>query len=101
MNFLMFLTLASLFTGGIYLILSMRYSDMLIGIAIVSNGVNLLLLESSCQSLNKIDPLPQALILTAIVIGFALLSLLSAISLNQFRGRSSDNILPVEWEEEA
>ena len=100
MSILLFLTLASLFAGGIYLILSMRYSDMLIGIAIASNGDNLLLLESSHQLLGKIDPLPQALILTAIVIGFALLSLLSTISLKQFRGRISDEIPPIKWEDE-
>ncbi|MBN4066685.1 NADH-quinone oxidoreductase subunit K [Simkania negevensis] len=101
MNIFIFLTLASLFAGGIYLILSMRYSDILIGIAIVFNGVNLLLLESSHPLSGKIDPLPQALILTTIVVGFALISLLSAISLKQFRGRTSDEIPPVKWEDEA
>jgi multicomponent Na+:H+ antiporter subunit C len=95
----MYLTLASLFGGGIYLILSARYSDMLLGTAIASNGVNLLLLESSHQLPMEVDPLPQALILTAIVIGFALISLLSAISLNQFDRRSSDDIPPTKWED--
>jgi multisubunit Na+/H+ antiporter MnhC subunit len=48
---------------------------------------------------SETDPLPQALILTAIVLGFALLSLLSAISLNQFRGRTKDEIPPVKRED--
>ncbi|MCH1430074.1 MAG: NADH-quinone oxidoreductase subunit K [Chlamydiales bacterium] len=99
MSILMFLTLASLFGGGIYLILSGSYSNIPLGIALASNGVNLLLIESSHPLAGETDPLPQALILTAIVIGFALLSLLSAFSLSLFRGRSKDEIPPVNWED--
>ncbi|MDZ4744343.1 MAG: NADH-quinone oxidoreductase subunit K [Verrucomicrobiota bacterium] len=71
-----------MFTCAIYLMLNQSFVKILFGIAILSNAANLLILAmSGCpdnavepfingQGVPMVDPLPQALILTAIVIGF-------------------------------
>jgi len=79
----------ALVAGGIYLLLSQNLVRMLFGLIMLSNAVNLMLfiaggLEYQLPPLiekfqvEPISPvanaLPQALILTAIVIGFALLT---------------------------
>ena len=79
----------ALVAGGIYLLLSQNLVRMLFGLIMLSNAVNLMLftvggLEYRLPPLidkNQVEPvsaaanaLPQALILTAIVIGFALLT---------------------------
>jgi multicomponent Na+:H+ antiporter subunit C len=79
----------ALVAGGIYLLLSQHLVRMLFGLVLLSNAVNLVIfaagglehsappLIGSGQSLLSqpaANALPQALILTAIVIGFALLT---------------------------
>lgn len=78
---------------GCYLILQNSLVRILIGLFTLSNAVNLFLFCSS--DLNRIapvgkefqnpdqiaDPLPQALVLTAIVIGFGIISLLTGVVL--------------------
>ena len=79
----------ALVAGGIYLLLSQNLVRMLFGLIMLSNAVNLMLftaggLEYRLPPLiqkSQVEPispvanaLPQALILTAIVIGFALLT---------------------------
>jgi multicomponent Na+:H+ antiporter subunit C len=85
------LALASgvLFAAGIYLMLRRRLAQLIIGIGLLSNGTNLLIFTAGgltrgrppvvpdgAQSLveSYADPVPQALVLTAIVIGFGLLA---------------------------
>ena len=80
--------IGSLVTGGVYLLLSQNLVRMLFGLIMLSNAVNLAIFTAGGLSHRKpafisaggVDPvpamanaLPQALILTAIVIGFALL----------------------------
>jgi multicomponent Na+:H+ antiporter subunit C len=81
----------ALFFVAVYLILGKTKREMVLGVVVLSNGVNLLLLSvsGSPQGLDtpiiqqidapSVDPVPQALILTAIVIGFGMLSLLIAL----------------------
>ena len=79
----------SLVAGGIYLLLSPHLVRMLFGLVMLSNAVNLMIftaggLTHRQPALIAVDQttitspvanaLPQALILTAIVIGFALLT---------------------------
>jgi len=85
------LALASgvLYAAGIYLILRRRLAQLIIGIGLLSNGTNLLIFTAGgltrarppvvpdgAQTLVEpyADPVPQALVLTAIVIGFGLLA---------------------------
>ncbi len=80
-----------LFFVAVFLILSRTKWEMVFGVVILSNAINLLLLVmsgrpegrsppiiSESNALDYVDPLPQALVLTAIVIGFGLLALLIA-----------------------
>jgi multicomponent Na+:H+ antiporter subunit C len=85
------LALASgvLYAAGIYLMLRRRLAQLIIGLGLLSNGTNLLIftaggltraqppvIPAGAQSLVEpyADPVPQALVLTAIVIGFGLLA---------------------------
>lgn len=74
--------------SGFYLCTSRRLLRVLFGILLLSNAANLVVLSSSgdptdksapvilgeAGRLGRTDPLPQALILTAIVIGFAVVA---------------------------
>jgi multicomponent Na+:H+ antiporter subunit C len=96
------LALAAVTAAGTYLASSRDLLRCLIGLALVGNGINLLLfcsgrllsqmppfVASGAQQLAvAANPLPQALVLTAIVISFVLLcfSLVLAIRLLQFAG---------------
>jgi len=93
-----FLMLVSVVASGVYLVLSTRYADVLLGFALLSNGINLLLIESSHPEAGAVDPLPQALILTAIVIGFALIAFLATFILTRVQQNDSDTILDLEEE---
>lgn len=73
-----------LFGCAVYLILQRSFVRVLFGFVILSNAANLLVLSMSGSPVGRVapvlagepqpmvDPLPQALILTAIVIGFGL-----------------------------
>lgn len=85
------LALASgvLYAAGIYLMLRRRLAQLIIGLGLLSNGTNLLIFTAGGltrgrppvvpQGADRLvapfaDPVPQALVLTAIVIGFGLLA---------------------------
>jgi multicomponent Na+:H+ antiporter subunit C len=100
------LAIGTVVAAGTYLALSRDLLRCLIGLALLGNGINLLLftsgrlgngvppiideLETTLH--NAANALPQALVLTAIVISFALLcfSLVLAVRLVQVAG--SDNL---------
>jgi multicomponent Na+:H+ antiporter subunit C len=78
-----------LYAAGIYLMLRRRLAQLIIGLGLLSNGTNLLIFTSGgltrarppvvpegAEQLEPpyADPVPQALVLTAIVIGFGLLA---------------------------
>lgn len=75
-----------LFGTGVYFLLRRSIVKLILGIIFISNAVNLLLFISGGLTLKKpsfvqedglkevADPLPQALILTAIVIGFGVIA---------------------------
>ncbi len=94
------------FTVAVYLILSKSVIRMLLGIAILGNGVNLLIFimgrvtpeippivpNGLQQPIGEIaNPLPQALILTAIVIGFALFTFLLVLGYRAYQELDADN----------
>lgn len=89
MEFLLAIVIGGLFGAGIYLLLRGNPVKIVIGLGLLSNAVNLLIFvsagltrgmppliaETEVRPLEGIaDPLPQALILTAIVISFAMLA---------------------------
>lgn len=71
-----------LFAAGIWLLLSRDWLRTVIGISLLGHAVNLILL-SSMGGVH--DPLPQALVLTAIVIGFGLQAFLLVLGTLYFR----------------
>lgn len=85
------LAMGVMFAGGIYLVLERSLTRILLGIMLINNGaIMLLFLASGGTGLAPLfvrgrdpheyaDTLPQALILTAIVIGFAVVAFLTAM----------------------
>ncbi|MBM6619998.1 Na(+)/H(+) antiporter subunit C [Micrococcaceae bacterium RIT802] len=90
-NVTLLIVMGVLFASGIYLLLERSLTRVLLGIILVGNGVNLLILAAGGRSGHAplyaadipaedyADPLPQALILTAIVITFAVTAFLLAM----------------------
>lgn len=91
---------------GCYLLLSRSLVRMLLGIVVLGNGVNLLILTTGrvtrivaplvgegdvAPPPGSANPLPQALILTAIVIGFAVFSYLLVLAFRTYRALDADN----------
>ena len=91
---------------GIYLLLSRSVIRMLIGMTIFGNGVNLLIFTAGrvTQAIAPIvpegldapegpiaNPLPQALILTAIVIGFSMFAFLLVLAFRAYQSLDADN----------
>lgn len=83
-----------IFSAGVYLLLSRHLLSTVFGVVLISAAANLVILLAGrlgatsppliADGLDQLpagaaNPLPQALILTAIVIGFALIALLVAI----------------------
>jgi multicomponent Na+:H+ antiporter subunit C len=89
MEALLALAAGVLYAAGIYLMLRRRLAQLIIGLGLLSNGTNVLIftaggltrarppvIPEGAETLAEpyADPVPQALVLTAIVIGFGLLA---------------------------
>ena len=89
METLLAFVVGALFTAGVYLILRRNTFKLIMGLVLISQGANLLIFAAGGLTRAKApviakdasvltgpfaDPLPQALILTAIVISFAVLA---------------------------
>ena len=101
-------TFVGVLTGtGVYLVLRARTFDLVLGLTLLSYAVNLLIFvmgrlivgrppildPAQAPSLaNYADPLPQALVLTAIVISFAMTALLLVIALVARSETGSDHV---------
>ena len=87
MELLLALSSGVLYAAGIYLMLRRRLAQLIIGLGLLSNGTNLLIFTAGGLTRARppvvpdgavalqqpyADPVPQALVLTAIVIGFGL-----------------------------
>ncbi len=107
MELLYALTLGVLTTCGVYLLLRARTFTVILGLTLLSHAVNLYLFASGRLvagapaivglAERAADPLPQALVLTAIVIGFATTALFLVVLL-ALRGLSGGD--HVDGEEE-
>jgi multicomponent Na+:H+ antiporter subunit C len=90
MSFVLVLLIGVLFTVGTYLLLQRSLTRIVLGIGVLANGVNMLILATGTRQGTPpivegneppfTDPVPQALVLTAIVIGFALTAFLAALA---------------------
>ncbi|MCA9153379.1 MAG: Na+/H+ antiporter subunit C [Pirellulaceae bacterium] len=97
----------SLFAGGLYLLLRPSAIKLVIGLALLSHAANLLLftagglvragvpiVKDTEQPTQQImaDPLPQAMILTAIVISFAVLAFSLTMVCRAYSVTGTDNV---------
>ena len=91
---------------GVYLLLSQSVIRMLLGLTVLGNGINLLIFTAGRLTREvapivppglKVpegpiaNPLPQALILTAIVISFAMFSFLLVLAFRAYQSLDADN----------
>lgn len=102
MSVLMAATAAILFAVGTYLLLQRKLSRIIIGLSLLSHGANVLFVNAGDRGLAPIigsgdpdsfaDPLPQALVLTAIVISFGTTALLLALAFRSWLLTSDDEV---------
>jgi multicomponent Na+:H+ antiporter subunit C len=96
------LTAALLFGIGTYLVLQRKLSRIIIGVSLVTHGANVLLVGSGRSGIAPIvgsgardrlaDPLPQALVLTAIVISFGVTAVLLALAYRSWLLTEDDEV---------
>lgn len=102
-DLMLVLVIAVLIAGGVYLLLERSLSRVLIGVILIGNGVNLLLLVIGgppggapivgvTQPAEMSDPLPQAMVLTAIVITLALTGFLLAMAYRSWQLNEHDEV---------
>jgi multicomponent K+:H+ antiporter subunit C len=89
--------------GGIYLVLRLRTFPVILGMSLLTYAVNVFLFASGRLTLaappilqkdvsTYTDPLPQALVLTAIVISFGMTAVVVMIALGAFLGSDDDTV---------
>ena len=103
MEYLFSIAVGVLTAGGTYLILRRRTFPVILGISLLSYAVNLFLFSSGRLALNLppiwqgeaaayTDPLPQALVLTAIVISFGMTAVVVMLALSSYLSARDDRI---------
>ena len=89
--------------AGIYLVLRLRTFPVILGMSLLTYAVNVFLFASGRLTVGAppilddavttyTDPLPQALVLTAIVISFGMTAVVVMIALGAFLGASDDHV---------
>ncbi|MGR3637556.1 MAG: Na+/H+ antiporter subunit C [Shimia sp.] len=98
--------------GGVYMILRMRAFPVIIGVSLLSYAVNVFLFSTGRLAVDAppiwqkyadvpySDPLPQALVLTAIVISFGMTAVLVMIALGAYLEADHDRINILEGEDD-
>jgi len=107
MELLLASVIGALMAAGVYLALRARSFDLILGLTLISYAVNLCIFAMgrlapgkppvirdgvALTFANHADPLPQALVLTAIVISFAMTALLLVIALRARSTSGSDHV---------
>jgi multicomponent K+:H+ antiporter subunit C len=103
MELLVSVALGVLTASGVFLILRPTTFSVVLGLTLLSYAVNALIffggrLKSTAPPLtveglaNQADPLPQALVLTAIVIGFGMTAYLLAVALKAKAESGTDHV---------
>ena len=107
MEVLLAIVVGTLYTGGLYLMMRRNLVQLIIGLALISHGANLLIFtagglrqggapilaegEKAFETIPA-DPLPQALILTAIVISFAVTAFALVLFLRTYQTVGTDDV---------
>lgn len=103
-NLTLIITIGVLFAAGVPLVLERSLSRILIGVLLIGNGANLLFLVASGpagsapivgqsdERSSMSDPLPQAMVLTAIVITLGITAFLLAMAYRSWQLNRSDDV---------
>lgn len=107
MDLALAITVGGLYAAGIYMMLRRSVVKLLIGLGLLSHAANLLIFtaggiirgrvpvvpEGEVRPLETVaDPLPQALILTAIVISFAVLAFALVLIYRTYQTLGTDDL---------
>lgn len=103
-SLVLIVVMAALIACGVYMLLERSLTRVVLGFLLIGNGVNLLILimagrpgiapivADGIAPEEYTDPLPQALILTAIVITFAVSAFLLALIYRSWRLANADDV---------
>ena len=106
MEFLLALVSGTLYASGIYLMLKRRLAQIIVGLSMMANGSNLLIFTAAGLTRGRApildegatgaeiyaEPVPQSLVLTAIVIGFATTALFLVVLLTSRGLTGNDHV---------
>lgn len=107
MNTLLAIAVGVLFAGAVYMLLRRSLVKILIGLTLLTHAANLLIFSASgvtrsqppilpktsgSMTSSLADPLPQALVLTAIVIGFGIQAFALALAYRSYKTSGTDDI---------
>ncbi len=102
MEFLVASGIGILTAAGLYLVLRLRTFPVILGISLLTYAVNVFLFASGrltvgaapilTDATRYADPLPQALVLTAIVISFGMTAVVVMIALGAYLGSDDDRV---------
>ena len=107
MEVLLAIVIGTLYAGGLYMMMRRTLVQLIIGLGLLSHGANLLIFTSAglrkggppiipegekMLSSLPADPLPQALILTAIVISFAVTAFALVLFLRTYEAVGADDV---------
>jgi multicomponent K+:H+ antiporter subunit C len=111
MEGLVAIAIGTLTAVGIYLTLRMRSFPVILGLTFLSYAVNLFIFVSGrlvmgqppiiAEGASYADPLPQALVLTAIVISFGMTAVIVIMSLGAYLDTGHDKVDMAEDEDGA
>ena len=113
MEFLVASAIGVMTAAGIYLVLRARTFPVVIGLSLLTYATNLFLFATGRLAINQppviavnavgyIDPLPQALVLTAIVISFGMTAVVVVMALRAYLETGNDHVdLPGDASPEA
>jgi multicomponent Na+:H+ antiporter subunit C len=101
MNAVEMVVIGVLFAAGSYLLMERSLTRIALGAGVIGNGINVLIIATGSRpgeapilgrADELVDPMPQALVLTAIVIGFGLLSFLLALAWRNWTISENDEV---------
>ncbi len=103
MEFLVASSVGLMTAAGLYLMLRSRTFTVVLGITLLTYAINLFLVSTGRLATNQpdilsdlqtdyTDPLPQALVLTSIVISFGMTALILAMALRGFFESGDDDV---------
>ena len=103
MEFLVASAIGVMTAAGIYLVLRARTFPVVIGLSLLTYATNLFLFATGRLEINRppvisaaaagyIDPLPQALVLTAIVISFGMTAVIVVMALRSWFASGDDHV---------